>query len=118
MKKQLLSLVLILVLLMGVTAQATGPDKSPSAKPNLVFQGTTAVCTALVRGNTASDKIAVTAKLWSGSTCLKAWYKSGISVVSLKETTTVTKGKTYKLTIDYTVNGVPRLQRSVTGTCT
>ena len=52
MKKQVLALVMVLVMLMGVAAQATGPMRAPSVKPELSFQGTTALCSALVRGNT------------------------------------------------------------------
>lgn len=34
-----------------------------------------------------------------------------------KKNATVSKGKTYKLTVDYTVNGVKQPQKSVTRTC-
>ena len=45
MRKQLLALSLVLVMLMGIAAQATGPIKAPNASPTLSFSGTTATCT-------------------------------------------------------------------------
>ena len=42
MRKQLLALSLILVMLLGITAQASGPAMLPAAQPSLSFSGTTA----------------------------------------------------------------------------
>lgn len=117
MKKQGLALVMVLVMLMGVAAQATGPMRAPSVKPELSFQGTTALCSALVRGNTTKDKVVATAKLWHGSICLGTWTKSGTSYVLVKGSAPVSKGKTYKLTVDYTINGVKQPQKAITRTC-
>ena len=116
MRKQILALSLILVMLMGIAAQATGPMQAPAAAPKLSFSGTTATCSVIIRsGASSTDKISV--KLWNGRTCLKTWTASGTGRVSLSKTATVSKGKTYKLTVDYTVNGVKQPQKSVTRTC-
>ena len=117
MRKQLLALSLVLVMLMGIAAQATGPIKAPNASPTLSFSGTTATCTAFVRGNKSTDNVAATVKLWTGGTCLKTWSASGKYSFKIKKNATVSKGKTYKLTVDYTVNGVKQPQKSVTRTC-
>ena len=118
MRKQILALSLILVMLMGIAAQATGPMQAPAAAPKLSFSGTTATCSVIIRsGASSTDKISVTAKLWNGRTCLKTWTASGTGRVSLSKTATVSKGKTYKLTVDYTVNSVKQPQKSVTRTC-
>ena len=117
MKKQVLALVMVLVMLMGVAAQATGPMRAPSVKPELSFQGTTALCSALVRGNTTKDKVVATAKLWHGSICLGTWTKSGTSYVLVKGSAPVSNGKTYNLTVDYTINGVKQPQKAITRTC-
>lgn len=116
MRKRVLALSLILALVLGMTAQAA-PAKMPRVGPTLSFSGTTATCAVSVIGDKASDTIAVTAKLWKGSTCLKTWTKSGTGRVSISNTVTVTKGQTYKLTADATVNGVKQAQKSTTKTC-
>ena len=71
MRKQLLALSLILVMLLGITAQASGPAMLPAAQPSLSFSGTTASCRIIVRGDRSSDTLSATAKLWTGKTCLK-----------------------------------------------
>ena len=117
MRKQLLALSLILVMFLGIAAQASDPMKAPIAKPALAFNGTTATCTAHVRGNSATDTVAATVKLWTGSICLRTWTARAKNFVTIEETATVSRGKTYKLTVDYTVNGVKQPQKSVTRTC-
>lgn len=108
---------LVLAMLLGTVAQASGPMRVPRAEPVLSLSGTTATCVARVSGDKTTDAIRVTMKLWSNSICLKTWTKSGTHRVTMNESTSVTRGKTYKLTVDYTVNGVKQLQKSVTKTC-
>ena len=117
MRKQLLALSLILVMLLGITAQASGHAMLPAAQPSLSFSGTTASCRIIVRGDRSSDTLSATAKLWTGKTCLKTWTIKGTGKIQTTKTATVSKGKTYKLTVDYTVNGVKQPQKSVTRTC-
>ena len=112
MRKQLLALSLILVMLLGITAQASGPAMLPAAQPSLSFSGTTASCRIIVRGDRSSDTLSATAKLWTGT-----WTIKGTGKIQTTKTATVSKGKTYKLTVDYTVNGVKQPQKSVTRTC-
>lgn len=116
MRKRVLALTLVLALGLGFTVQAA-PLRAPRLYPNLTFSGTTATCTASVRADNATDTISMTVKLWQGATCLKTWTASGTGSASLSKTTTVTRGKTYKLTVDATINGVAQPQQSVTRTC-
>ncbi len=118
MIKRLLALTLALVMLLGVSAQAAEPSRSPVAAPSLVFSGTTATCSVTIRSGKPTDQIAATAKLWNGGTCLRTWRKSGTLQVYLTGTATVSRNKTYRLTVDYTVNGIAQPQKSVTRTCT
>ena len=69
------------------------------------------------RPGRSSDTLSATAKLWTGKTCLKTWTIKGTGKIQTTKTATVSKGKTYKLTVDYTVNGVKQPQKSVTRTC-
>lgn len=116
MRKQLLALSLILVMLWH-HRPGSGPAMLPAAQPSLSFSGTTASCRIIVRGDRSSDTLSATAKLWTGKTCLKTWTIKGTGKIQTTKTATVSKGKTYKLTVDYTVNGVKQPQKSVTRTC-
>ena len=54
-----------------------------------------------------SSKISATVKLWDGSTCLKTWTDSGTGVLSFSEAHSkdIKSGKSYKMTVDYTIAG-------------
>ena len=108
MWKRVLALSLVLAVMMGIAAQAA-PARAPRLYPSLTFSGTTATCIASVRGDNV--------KLWKGASCLKTWTSSGTGSVSLSKTATVTSGKTYKLTVNATINGVAQPQQSITRTC-
>lgn len=49
MRKQVLALTLVLAFVLGISAQAA-PLRAPRLYPNITFSGTTATCTASVRG--------------------------------------------------------------------
>lgn len=115
--KKVLSLVLLLAIVFSVSAQAAGPERIIRMTPSISFSGTTATCSADIRGNTASDTISCVVKLWRGNTCLNTWTASGTGRVTLERTRSVTRGETYKLTVDATVNGVAQPTKSVSRTC-
>ena len=104
MRKQVLALAMVLAMLMGVAAQATGPMKIPRATPSISFNsnGTQATCTIT---------------LWRGSTRLNAWSAQGTGQLRITKKVAVISGHTYKLTVDYTINGVKQPQQSTTRTC-
>ena len=116
MWKKATAMALLLVFVLGLTAQAA-PMRVPATSPRILFSGTKATCTVIVRGEKINDSISVTAKLWQGSTCLNTWRESGTQLVTLSRSTTVEKGKTYTLTADVTVNGGNQATKSVTKTC-
>lgn len=98
MRTRITVLALILVFLLGITAQASGPLRSPEFSPALSFSGSKAICSAYVDTNKHSDKVIVTMTLSRNGIALGSWTKSGDGVVSLtKEYSSVLSGKTYKL---------------------
>ena len=117
MRKRMLAMMMVLVLALSLAAQAAGPMRAPSAKPKLTFSGTIATCSATVSGDKTTDRIAAAMRLWKGNTCLETWIKRGTGTVKFSETTTVSRGATYKLTVDYTVNDVAQPQKSVSSPC-
>ena len=109
MWKRILAMMMVLVLALSLAAQAAGPVRIPTARPNLTFSGTTATCSATVSGDKSTDRIAAAMRLWKGNTCLETWIKRG--------TGTVSRGANYKLTVDFTVNNVSQQQQSTSRYC-
>ena len=76
-----------------------------------------ATCKAEAYADKVSDQITVTMKLWHNGSLLKSWTKSGSMSVQMTKAATVVKGKTYKLTVDVSINGIVQPQKSITKTC-
>lgn len=112
-KKCLVLLALMCILLMPAYAV---PAKIVSVFPNIKFNGTEATCTVQIVADKNSDTISATMELWQGNAMVDKWSNTGFSSLLLKEVTTVAKGKTYKLVVNYTINGVKRDPISISKT--
>lgn len=104
MVKRFLGAILIITMLVAVPAHAAS-SRTFRVFPDLEFNGTTAICTVAVMGNQESDKIVATMALWQGSTLVKSWNSSGSGRLEISKTATVSKNKTYKLVVNYSING-------------
>lgn len=117
MKKKVLALTLVLVLTLSTVAQAAGPARTKRIDPTLSFGATTVTCTVVAQGNSPTDTVSVTAKLWTSGVCKGTWTGRGTGTVTVKGSRAITKGATYTLTADVTINGVAQPTKSVTKTC-
>lgn len=116
MKKVALILAIVLVISTPLSVQAAEP-RILSIYPGISFNGTTAECSLAVTGDYTTDDIDVVIKLWRGIFCIKTWRVSDEGYLFWSDTVSVTKGKTYDLTVDVTYNGVSKPRVSVSGTC-
>lgn len=116
MKKRIFSMAAVLLLVLSISAQAA-TLRIEQISPSLSFSGTTANCTVSIRGNATSDPIKVTMALWNGSTEIASWDGSGTGNVFLSKTATAVKGRSYKLTVDVTINGAAQPRAVVTAIC-
>ena len=113
-RKRILPLLAAVLLVLTIAAGAVEARIAVPAV-SLSFQGTTAVCTASV--SDPSKQIKATLELWCGTTLVDCWDASGTSRVNFNETTAVTSGKTYRLTLVGTSGGEPFTPQSITKTC-
>lgn len=102
--KRFLGSILIIAMLIAVPAHAAS-SRTFRVFPDLEFNGTTATCTVAIMANHTSDKIVATTALWQGSTLVDSWNSSGSGTLKISETATVSKNKTYKLVVNYSING-------------
>lgn len=117
MKKRVIVLITLLVLVLTtMSAQAVEP-RAISNKPNLSFSSTTAHCSAVCTGAGSSDKVEATLTLYQGTTYVDSWSDSGKGSVSISGECTVKSGKSYRLTLTYSINGVSKPSASTTATC-
>lgn len=115
MRKRMISLATMLLLILSLTAQAAEP-RAIQAQPSLTFSGTTATCFVDIMDK-SNSKLTASLTLWQGSRRLASWSASGTGEVTISETYTVERGKSYKLVFNSTVNGKGQPEVTVTGTC-
>ena len=93
------------------------PALSRACLPAISFDGTTANCRVSVSVNHGTDCVEADIALWDGSTCIADWDASGTGYLLFSNSAQVTKGRTYELTVDVTINGVNYQRVSIEGTC-
>lgn len=116
MKKMSFALAILLLLVLTLSAQAA-EFRIAGSIPELYFDGTTAVCSVSCRADNAKDKVEATLTLYQGETYIDSWSNSGTGRVFISEKCGVESGKSYKLVLDYSINGTVKLPKTVTGTC-
>lgn len=118
MKRRNFALAVLMMLALSVTVCAA-EAREITPQPTLTFNGTTASCKVNIFADSSSYKISATVKLWDGTTCLKTWTDSDTGVLSFSKTHSkdIKSGKTYKMTVDYTVAGKSYPQLSTSAIC-
>ena len=112
-----LSLLLAVVLVISMPLTAFAAVRNIDIEPELSFNGTTANCNLVVLGNNASEHIEVTMKLMNGYYCVASWQAEGYGYLQMQKTALVTKGCTYTLVIEITINDVFQPPYATTKTC-
>ena len=103
MKKRILSLALLAVMVLSLTAHAS--TWALSGQPKLSISGTTATCSATYESTDPDDEIKVILTLWCGESIVDSWSETGVGSVTIKETCKVVPGNTYDLVMMPVVNG-------------
>ena len=100
-----------------VTSSIAASPRVMTILPAISFDGTTANCRVSVSADRSTDQISAVIQLWNGSTRIARWTDSGTGYLLFSNSATVSKGKTYELTVDVKINGVSKPQVSIEGTC-
>ena len=116
MRKRVFTLVLPLLVILSVTAQAV-ESRVIQIRPVLHFDGTTAICSVSCRAENAKDEVEATLTLYQGDKYIDSWSSSGTGSVFISGNCKVESGKSYKLVLDYSINDVAQLSKTMTGTC-
>lgn len=103
MKKRIISLVLLAVMTLSLTAQAA--TWSLRGTPRLTISGTTATCSVSCRSGNSDDEIKIILTLWCGESIVDSWSETGTGSVTMEETCRVVAGNYYELVMMPIVNG-------------
>lgn len=117
MKRLISCITVTAILALLLVSPVCAAEKSASnIYKSLTFSGTTANCSVTVIAG-SEEAIAITVKLWNGSTCIKTWNDTGTGTLVFKGTATVEKGKTYDMTVDVTIDEEEYATQTVSGVC-
>lgn len=116
LKKRIFPILFVFLIVFSSTAYAASSRVAPVV-PGISFNGTTATCTVFVYAEQMTDDIDAVIKLWQGSQCIKTWEESSVGDLAFSSTATVSRGKTYQLTVDVTLAGNTQPRVSIQGTC-
>lgn len=120
MRRAILLLLLVAVMLVsmiGIPAMAAAAEQPEAIAAaaeqargtttviGLDIEGTTATCSLRAVANHISDDLRAVIRLYRGSTCIRVWTVTGNGYIFAEKTATVTKGYTYRMSVDLTVNG-------------
>lgn len=116
MKKRFFPILFMFLMVFSSTAHAAS-TRAASVVPRISFDGTTVSCTVFIAADRPTDDIDAVIKLWQGSRCIETWEESSVGDLAFSGKVTVSKGKTYQLTVDVTLEGKVQPRFSVEGTC-
>lgn len=115
--KKVFPLFLLFIFLLTSTANAQ-TERLGGDSIKLTFDGTTACCDVMIASTDLKGDISAVIKLMDGSTCINSWRKVAYGYLSFTDSTTsVEKGKSYTLTVTYSVNGITKPTLSTSATC-
>ncbi len=116
MKKRVVTLLLATAIIASLSLSAAAAEpRANQYIPSLTFDGTTANCSITIIS--VGNPITATLELWHGSTRVARWTDSATSRLIISEECSVTKGESYILKVNGTINGEAFTEASVTGTC-
>lgn len=116
MYKRALGLLVVLVLVLGIAAQAA-EMRAPTTRVSLTFSGTTANCSAQVQTDKTTDTVSGFLTLVNGPRVIATWPVRGNGIVKVNKTASVESGKTYVLTLTYSINGGEQKTAGTSKTC-
>lgn len=117
MKKRSLPLLIVLIFSLMTPANA----QSVRTLGNgilLYFNGTKACCDVTITADDFKGDISAVIELSDGNSCINSWKETGKGYLYFfDDTTTVVKGRSYVLTVNYTINGKPQSPLTTSGVC-
>lgn len=115
MKKQSISFLLTVLLVLSLTVPAIAAPRAASTYPLLTIKDGIAYCQGKCNAGAPNDKVSLVLTLKQGSTVVDTWNAAGQGMASISETCPVKSGKTYTLVLVVKVNGKEVSNTSVSG---
>lgn len=108
MKIKLFSAIMVFVITFAIPIRAEAIElRVPNGMLSISFSNGTAVCSTSCIGNNSNDDVNVTMTLYENGAYVDSWNKSDNGYVSLSEEyDSIIHGKTYRLALTWSINGI------------
>ena len=103
--KRLLGIVIVVAVLLAIPSYAF-LMRNIDVYPDITFSGSEAICSVCIYGDLMTDQISATMVLKRGNTLIGSWSANDVGILEMEEFATVSRNKTYTLTVNYSVNGI------------
>lgn len=118
MKKRSLPFLIALIFLLFVTSANAQSARLPGNSVLLTFNGTKACCDVTIIADDLKSDINAVIKLLDGNTEINSWKVSECGYLYFSDSTTsVIRGRSYVLTVEYTISGTPQSTLKTSGVC-
>lgn len=107
MVKRIVSLVVLLALILAIPAYAAS-QRLVDVLPDVTFANNNATCTVEIYADRSNDQINATMELWQGTRRIDSWNDSDSGYLFMEETACVETNTTYKLVVNYSINGITK----------
>ena len=116
MRVKIILFSVVTALLLATPAYANLP-RMLAITPSLSFTDTTANCSVTISGASNNAKISAVISLKNGNNCVESWEESAVGYFYFSDTVLVTRGKSYILSEDATIDGKTYPTSSSSNTC-
>lgn len=107
MVKRIGGLLVLLAMILAIHAHAASP-RLVDILPDVTFANNNATCTVEIYADRSNDRISATMELWQGNQRIDTWNDSDSGYLFMEETARVEANKTYKLVVNYSINGITK----------
>lgn len=116
MKAKMILISAVTALLLATPAYAI-LSRVIAITPTLSFNDTTANCVVSIYDGSDNAEISAVISLKNGNNCIESWEESAVGYFYFSDTASVTRGKSYTLSVDATINGKTYPTTSTSNTC-
>lgn len=112
MRNRMLAIITVLAMLLTVPALAL-TARMTSVKPTLTFDEDIANCRVAVFGDTSTDEITASIRLYENGCCIESWYEEATGYLIFTDSVDVIAHHTYELAVDAVIDGIEHPRVSI-----
>ena len=112
MRKRMFAIIAALAMLLTVPIFALTP-RITSVRPALTFDENMANCRVTITGDTSSDEITASIRLYENGRCIESWYEEAAGYLIFTDSVEVVAQSTYELAVEAVIDGVEHPRVSI-----